>query len=106
MIQNEKQTTLQNHCFNYQIIQQIFLTRFNFQRSQFTQQKFEQLAELLLKCPMVYAISKFDVGKVNSLHQPLKPDAVFKTQRASKIPIHFQDKVNRFLDILEEYDII
>ena len=106
MIQNEKQTTLQNHCFNYQIIQQIFLTRFNFQRSQFTHQKFEQLAELLLKCPMVYATSKFDVGKVNSLHQLLKPDAVFKIQRASKIQIHFQDKVNRFLDILEEYDII
>ena len=55
---------------------------------------------------MVYATSNLDFGKVNSLYQPLKPDAVFKTQRASKIPIHLQDKVDRFLDILEEYDNI
>ena len=54
---------------------------------------------------MVYATSEFDVGKVNSLHQPLKPYAVFKTQRASEIPVHLQNKVNRFLDNLEEYDI-
>ena len=52
---------------------------FNFQHSQVTQKDFEQLAELLLKYPKIYAISKFDNGKVNSpLHLPLKPDAVFK----------------------------
>ena len=56
---------------------------------------------------MVYATSKFDVGKVNSsLHLPLKPDAIFKKQRASKILLHLQDKVNRLLDILEQYEII
>ena len=85
----------------------MFLTRFNFQYSQITQKEFEQLAELLLKYPMVYATSKFNVGKVNSsLHLPLKPDAIFKKQRASKVPIHLQDKVNRLLDILEQYEII
>ena len=52
---------------------------FNFQRSQITQKEFEQLAELLLKYPMAYATSKFDVGKVNSpLHLRLKPDANFQ----------------------------
>ena len=56
---------------------------------------------------MVYAASKFDVGKINSpLHLPLKPDAVFRKQQASKVPIHLQDKVNRLLDILEEHEII
>ena len=56
---------------------------------------------------MVYATFKFDVGKVNSpLHLPLKPDTFFKKQRASKVPIHLQDKVNRILDILEHYEII
>ena len=55
----------------------------------------------------VNAISKFDVGKVNSaLQLPLKPDSVFKKQRASKVPIHLHDKVNRLLDILEQYKII
>ena len=80
---------------------------FNFQQSQITQNEFNKLAELLLKYPTVYATSKFNVGKICSpLHLPLKPDAVFKKQRASKVPIHLQDKVNRLLDILEQYEII
>ena len=66
---------------------------FNFQHSQITQSEFDKLAKLLLKYPTVYATSKFDVGKVNSpLHLPLKPDAVFKKQRASKVPIPLHDK--------------
>ena len=80
---------------------------FNFQHSQITQNEFEKLADLLLKYPTVYATSKFDVGKVSSpLQLPLKSDAVFKKQRASKVPIHLHDKVNRLLDILEQYDVI
>ena len=48
-----------------------------------------------------------DVGKVNSLlNLPLKPDALFKKQRASKISIQLQDKVNQLLYILEQYEII
>ena len=87
--------------------QQKFLTMFNVQHSQFTQKEFEQLAELVIKYPMVYATSKFDVGKVNSSqHLPHKPDAIFKKQRASKVPIHLQDKTNRLLNILEQYEII
>ena len=87
--------------------QQKFLTMFNFKHSQLTQNEFENLADLLLKYPKVYATSKFDVGKINSpLHLPLKPDAILKKQRASKVPIHLHDKVNRLLDILEQYEII
>ena len=80
---------------------------FNFQHSQITQKEFEQLADLLLKHPKVYARSKFDVGKINSpLYLPLKPDAVFKKPRASKVPIHLEDRVNQLLEILEQYEII
>ena len=62
---------------------------------------------MLLKHPNVYATTKLDDGKVNSrLHLPLKPGAVFKKQRATKVPIHLKDKVNRLLDILEQYEII
>ena len=70
---------------------------FNFQHSQITQNDFEQVAYLLLKYPRVYATSKFDVGKVNS---PLKK------QRASKVPIQLQDKVNSLHEILEHYEVI
>ena len=80
---------------------------FNSQHSQITQDEFDKLAKQLLKHSTVYATSKFDVGKINSLlHLPLKPDAIFKKQRACKEPIHLHDKVNRLLDILEQYKII
>ena len=60
---------------------------FNFQHSQITQKEFDKLADLLLRYSTVYITFKFDVGKINSpLHLPLKPDAVFKKQRASKVP--------------------
>ena len=87
--------------------QQKILTMFTFQHSQITQYEFEKLADLLIRHPTVYATCKFDVGKVNSpLDLPLKPEAFFKKQRASKVPIHLHDKVNRLLDILEQYEII
>ena len=31
------------------------------------------------------------------LNLPLKPDAVFKKQRANKVPIHLQDKLTDYL---------
>ena len=77
---------------------------FNFQHSQISQEEFEQLADLLLKYPKVYATSKFDAVKTNSsLHLHLKSDAVFKNRRAIKVPIHLEDKVNRLLEIIEQY---
>ena len=60
-----------------------------------------------MKYKKIYASSKLDVEKINSpIHLPLRPDAVFKKQRASKLPIHLKDKVNSFLDIPEQYEII
>ena len=92
---------------NYTKDQQKFLTMFNFQLSQITQNEFDKLAQQLIKLSSVYATSKCDVGKVgSSVHLPLKPDAVFKKQRASKVPIHLHDKVNRLLSILEQNEII
>ena len=92
---------------NYTNDQQKFLTMFNFEHSQITQTEFYKLAKQLLKYSTVYATSKFDVGKISSsLHLPLKIDAVFKKQRASIVPIHLHDKVNRLLDTLEQYKII
>ena len=56
---------------------------------------------------MVYATSKFEAGKVISpLHLLLKSDAIFKKQRASKVPIYSQDKFKRLLDILEQCEIV
>ena len=88
-------------------VQQKFLTMFNFQHSQITQNEFDKLAKQLIKNSSVYATSKFDIGKISSsLHLPMKPGAVFKKQRASKVPIHLHDKVKRLLNILEQNEII
>ena len=87
--------------------QQKFLTMCNFEHSQITQKEFDKLDELFLKFPTIYATSKIDVGKSSSpLHLPLKPDAVFKKQQASKVPIHLQDILNILLDILEQYEMV
>ena len=91
----------------YRSEQQKFIMMFSFQHSQITQEDFEQLADLLRKYPKIYATSKFIVGKaISPLHLPLKPEAVFKKLRASRVPIHLPDKVNRILDIIEEYEIL
>ena len=56
---------------------------------------------------MAFATSKFDVGKKHSpLHLPLKLDEVFKKQQANKEPIPLQEKVNRLLDPLDQYELI
>ena len=117
IISNEKRNAdyfTKTPCFkptfnitNYTEKQQNFLTMFNFQLSQITQDEFDKLIKQLMKYSSVYATSKFDVGKFSSsLQLPLKPDAVFKKQRASKVPIHLHDEVNRLLNILEQYEII
>ena len=49
---------------NYTKEQQKFLTMFNFQHSQITQDEFDKLAKQLLKHSTVYATSKFDVEKL------------------------------------------
>ena len=56
---------------------------FNFPKTNI--KNLQQLAEFVSKNPMVYATSKFDVGKIPSpLLLPLKHDAVFKKQRQVK----------------------
>ena len=107
MIQYKTQTTLQKHLMTptqlskYTTPQQKFLTMFNFQLSQITQQEFEQLAVLLFNYPIVYDTSQFDLGIVNSpLHLPLKLDAFFKKRPATKVPINLQHKINTLFDIL------
>ena len=80
---------------------------FNFQHSQITQNEFDKLVKQLKKYSSAYATSKFDVGKFSSsLHLQLTPDAVFKKQRTSKVPIHLHDEVNLLLIFLEQYEII
>ena len=86
-----------------------FLKMFNFEHTQLSQEQFEHLAKLLIQYKQCYATSKFDVGKVKvELNLPLKATAVFKKQRATRIPLQLQEKVQHLLVIviLTHFDII
>ena len=73
---------------------------FDFQQSQI-KKNFEQLADLLLKYPKVYATSKFDVEKIKSpLYLPLKPDAVFKNNEQVKSQFTCKTKITKYFKIL------
>ena len=84
-----------------------FLTMFNFEHTKLTQTKFEKLAQLLIQFQKCYQISKFDVGKLKAeLNLPLKATAIFKKQRAARIPLQLKYRVQHLLDNLTHFDII
>ena len=50
---------------------------------------------------------KNDVGKISTPFRiRLKPNAQLMTQRPSKVPIHYRDKLNVLLKELEKHNII
>ena len=62
---------------------------------------------MLLKYKTCYATHKNDVAKVSTPFRiRLKPKAQLMTQRPSKVPIHYRDKLNVLLKELEKYNII
>ena len=61
---------------------------------------------MLLKYKTCYATQKNDVGKISSLFRiRLKSNAQLITQRPSKVPIHYRDKLNALLEELEKQNI-
>ena len=53
---------------------------------------------MLLKYKTCYATHKNDIGKISTPFRiRLKPNAQLMTQRPSKVPIHYRDKLNVLL---------
>ena len=74
---------------------------FNSEHTKMIQEQFEQLAQLVVPYKICEATSKFDVGKIKyKLNLPLKATAVFRKQRATRIPLELQEKVEHILDFL------
>ena len=62
---------------------------------------------MLLKYKTCYATHKNDVGKISTPFRiRLKPNAQLMTQRPSKVPIHYRDKLNVLLKELEKYNTL
>ena len=84
-----------------------FINKFNFQFSDLTDTEYITLCSMLLKHKTCYATHKNDVGKISiPFRIRFKPNAQLMTQRPSKVPIHYRDKLNVLLKELEKYNII
>ena len=84
-----------------------FINKFNFQFPDLTDTEYITLCNMLLKYKTCYATHKNDVGKISTPFRiRLKPNAQSMTQRPSKVPLHYRDKLNALLKELEKYNII
>ena len=84
-----------------------FINKFNFQFSDLTDTEYITLCNMLLKYKICYATHKNDVGKISTPFLiRLKPNARLISQRPSKLPILYRDKLNTLLEELEKYNII
>ena len=78
-----------------------------FQFSNLTDTEYITLYNLSLKYKTCYATHKNDVGKIATHFRiRLKPNAQLSTQRTSKVPIHYRDKLNTRPKELEKYNIV
>ena len=84
-----------------------FINKFNFQFFDLTDTEYITLCNKLLKYKTCYATHKNDVGRISTTFRTrLKPIAQLITQRPSKVPIHYREKLNTLLKKLGRYKII
>ena len=83
------------HSLRYTSENLKFINNFNFQVSDLTDTEYITLWKMLPKSETCYATHKNDVGKISTPFRiRLKPNAQLTTQRLSKVPIHYRDKLN------------
>ena len=83
------------------------INKLNFQFSDLTDTAYITLCNMLLKYKTCYTTHKNDVVKISTPFRiRLKPNAQHITQRPSKVPIHYRDKLNALLKELEKHNII
>ena len=83
-----------------------FIKEFVFQYSNITDNEMTLLIDMLIVSKDVYSQQEFDVGKTRQkFHVTLKPNVELKRQRASKVPLHLKDKLEKLLRQLKGGDI-
>ena len=84
-----------------------FINKYNILFSDLTDTEYVTLCNLLVKHKKCYATHKNDVGKIATPFRiQLKPNAQLLTQRPSKVPIHYREKLKNLLKELEKHNII
>ena len=86
---------------------QQILKKFKFQYSDVTDEEYSQLCSNIVKYRNCYAIHENDVGQiVIPIRIRLKPNAKPQTQRPTKVPGQYREKLKKLLDELEKHNII
>ena len=86
---------------------QQFIKKFNFEYSDLTDNEYVNLCNILINNQHCYDKHRNDVGKVStSFRIRIKVNCKLQTQRPSKVPIHYRDRLNKLLIELEKYNII
>ena len=81
--------------------------KFNFEYSDLTDTEYVNLCNILINNQNCYAKDKNDVGKISTPFRiRIKENCKLQTQRPSKVPIHYRDRLNKLLTELEKYNII
>ena len=86
---------------------QQFIKKYNFEYSYLTDTEYVNLCNILINNQHCYAKHKNDVGKIPTPFRiRIKENCKLQTQRPSKVPIHYRDRLNKLLTELEKYKII
>ena len=103
----EQNEALIEHYLQYQTKELIdYVKQFDFQYSDITDNEMTLLIDMLIDSKDVYSLHMFDVGKTRQkFHVTLKPNVELKRQRASKIPLHLRDILEKLLTQLKDADI-
>ena len=81
--------------------------QFDFKYSDITDYETTLLIDMLIDSKDVHSLHNFDVGKTRQkFHVTLKPNVELKRQRASKVPLHLKDKLEKLLTQLKDAKII
>ena len=104
----EQNDILIEHYLQYQPEELIdYFKQFNFVYSDITENESTLLIDKLIGSKHVYSLHKFGVGKTREkLQVTLKTNVELKRQRASKVPLHLKDKLEKLLTQIRDADII
>ena len=91
----------------YSTENQQFIKKFNFEYSDSTDNEYVNLCNILINHQNCYAKHKNDVGKISTPFRiRIKENCKLQTQRPSKVPIHYRDRLNKLLLELKKYNIM
>ena len=86
---------------------QQFIRKFNFENSDLTDKEYVNLCNILINNQRRFAKRRNDVGKISTPFRiRIKEICKLQTQRPSKVPIHYRDRLIKLLVELEKYNIL